>query len=121
MLRIDRQQRVAHEAVTKRGKQAATHLRPARECGPLPVATEDRHRTAAVPSRSICLLRREIEATESAEEAGVSKEARGTEEAGGRKPAEERTETVSDTVRRTEVEVEDERGRTGTTERRDKV
>lgn len=28
-----------------------------------------------------------------------------------RKQAEERTETVSDTVRRTEVEVEDERGR----------
>jgi hypothetical protein len=36
-----------------------------------------------------------------------------------RKRAEERFETVSDTVRRTEVE--DERGRTGTTERPDEV
>jgi stress response protein YsnF len=51
----------------------------------------------------------------------VRKEARVTEEVAVRKRAEERTETVSDTVRRTEVEVEDERGRTGTTERRDKV
>ena len=62
---------------------------------------------------------RTVEATESAEEAVVSKEARVTEEVVVRKTAEERTETVSDTVRRTEVEVEDERGRTGTTERRD--
>ena len=51
----------------------------------------------------------------------VSKEARVTEEVVVRKRAEERTETVSDTVRRTEVEVEDERGRTGATERRDGV
>jgi uncharacterized protein (TIGR02271 family) len=64
---------------------------------------------------------RTVEATESAEEAVVSKEARVTEEVVVRKQAEERTETVSDTVRRTEVEVEDERGRTGATERRDKV
>jgi uncharacterized protein (TIGR02271 family) len=62
---------------------------------------------------------RTIEATESTEEVVVSKEARVTEEMAVRKTAEERTETVSDTVRRTEVEVEDERGRTGTTERRD--
>jgi uncharacterized protein (TIGR02271 family) len=64
---------------------------------------------------------RTVEATESAEEAVVAKEARVTEEVVVRKRAEERTETVSDTVRRTEVEVEDERGRTGTPERRDKV
>ena len=63
---------------------------------------------------------RTIEATESAEEAVVSKEARVTEEVVVRKQAEERTETVSDTVRRTEVEVEDERGRTGAPERRDR-
>jgi uncharacterized protein (TIGR02271 family) len=62
---------------------------------------------------------RTVEATESAEEAVVSKEARITEEVVVRKQAEERTETVSDTVRRTEVEVEDERGRTGASERRD--
>ncbi len=64
---------------------------------------------------------RTVEATESAEEAVVGKEARVTEEVVVRKRAEERTETVSDTVRRTEVEVEDERGKTGTTERRDGV
>jgi stress response protein YsnF len=51
----------------------------------------------------------------------VAKEARVTEEVVVRKQSEERTQTVSDTVRRTEVEVEDERGRTGTTERPDKV
>jgi uncharacterized protein (TIGR02271 family) len=62
---------------------------------------------------------RTVEVTESSEEAVVAKEARVTEEVVVRKQAEERTETVSDTVRRTEVEVEDERGRTGAPERRD--
>ena len=56
---------------------------------------------------------------ERGEEAVVSKETRVTEELVIRKDVEERTETVSDTVRRTEVEVEDERNaegtRTGTT------
>jgi uncharacterized protein (TIGR02271 family) len=52
---------------------------------------------------------RTIEATESAEEPVVSKEARVREEVRLRKEAEERTETVSDTVRRTEVEVDDQR------------
>ncbi len=53
---------------------------------------------------------RTIEATERGEEAVVSKEVRVTEEIGLRKEVEQRTETVSDKVRRTEVEVEDERG-----------
>ena len=53
-----------------------------------------------------------IEATETGEEAVVSKEARVKEEVVVRKTAEERTQTVSDTVRQTKVEVEDERGRT---------
>lgn len=61
---------------------------------------------------------RTIEATETAEEAVVSKEARVKEEVVVRKQAEERTETISDTVRRTEVEVEDERRRTRDPERR---
>jgi len=52
---------------------------------------------------------RTIEAEEHAEEAVIGKEARVTEEIGLRREAEERTETVSDTVRRTEVEVEDDR------------
>jgi uncharacterized protein (TIGR02271 family) len=55
---------------------------------------------------------RTIEASESAEEAVVSKEARVKEEVVVRKTTEERTETVSDTVRRTEVEIEDERAST---------
>lgn len=52
---------------------------------------------------------RTIEATESAEEPVVSKETRVREEVRLRKEAQERTETVSDTVRRTEVEVDDQR------------
>ena len=52
---------------------------------------------------------RTIEAEERAEEAVVSKETRVKEELVVRKDVEERTKTVSDTVRRTEVEVEDER------------
>ena len=59
-----------------------------------------------------------IEAIERREEAVVSKDARVVEEVGIRKDATQRTETISDTVRHTEVEVEDERGnvnRTGTT------
>lgn len=53
---------------------------------------------------------RTIEMTESAEEAVVSKDAEVTEEVVVRKFEGERTEGVSDTVRRTEVEVEDTRG-----------
>ncbi len=50
-----------------------------------------------------------IEAEEYREEAVVSKEARVVEEIELRKQQETRTEQVTDTVRRTEVEVEDER------------
>jgi uncharacterized protein (TIGR02271 family) len=53
---------------------------------------------------------RTIEVEERGEEAVVSKEARVTEELVVRKDVEQRTQTVSDTVRKTEVEVEDERG-----------
>jgi uncharacterized protein (TIGR02271 family) len=52
---------------------------------------------------------RTIEMTESAEEAIVSKDAEVTEEVVVRKFQGERTEGVSDTVRRTEVDVEDTR------------
>lgn len=62
---------------------------------------------------------RTIEVAQKAEEAVISKEARVKEELVVNKQVEERTQTVSDTVRRTEVEVEDERGNrvggTGTT------
>ncbi|MBL6455167.1 YsnF/AvaK domain-containing protein [Belnapia sp. T6] len=52
---------------------------------------------------------RTIEATETAEEAVVAKEARVTEEVVIRKTADDQTRTVQDKVRRTEVEVEDDR------------
>ncbi|MBL6459056.1 YsnF/AvaK domain-containing protein [Belnapia sp. T6] len=50
---------------------------------------------------------RTIEATETAEEAVIAKEARVTGEVVIRKDASERTETVQDTVRRTEVDIDD--------------
>jgi uncharacterized protein (TIGR02271 family) len=53
---------------------------------------------------------RTIEMEEKREEAVVSKEARVKEELVIKKDVEQRTETVSDTVRSTEVTVEDERG-----------
>lgn len=49
---------------------------------------------------------RTIEVTASGEEAVVQKDARVVEEVAVRKEAEERTETIRDTVRKTEVEVE---------------
>ena len=54
---------------------------------------------------------RVIEAEAKREEPVVSKQARVKEEVTLRKQPEERTETVSDTIRRTEVKVEDERAR----------
>lgn len=56
---------------------------------------------------------RSIELTERAEEAVVSKEAFVREEIGIRKDVDERVETVSDTVRHTEVDVDDERRQLG--------
>ncbi len=50
---------------------------------------------------------RTIEATETAEEAVIAKETRVTGEVVIRKEATERTETVQDTVRRTEVDIDD--------------
>lgn len=56
---------------------------------------------------------RSFEAEEHREEAVVSKEARVVEEIGLRKTSDTRQETVSDTVRHTEVEVDDERSTLG--------
>jgi len=65
---------------------------------------------------------RTIDVEERSEEPVVSKATRVKEELVVKKGVEQRTETVSDTVRSTEVEVEDERGDriggTGTTDRR---
>jgi len=85
------------------------------------VAVERRPADRALGDAEQAFQERTIEAEERGEEAVVSKKARVTEEVVVRKEAEQRTETVSDTVRQTEVEVEDERGNrisgTGTTDR----
>ncbi len=52
---------------------------------------------------------RTIEAEETSQEAVIAKDARVVEEISVEKTAEEHTETISDTVRRTEVEIDDER------------
>ena len=57
---------------------------------------------------------RTIEVEQKGQEAVVSKEARVTEEVVVNKDVRERNQKVSDTVRRTEVEVEDERTKRGT-------
>ena len=57
---------------------------------------------------------RTIEVEERSEEAVVAKEARVREELVVNKQVGERTETISDTVRRTEVDIEDDRGAAGT-------
>jgi uncharacterized protein (TIGR02271 family) len=57
------------------------------------------------------LQERTVELTETREEPVVSKHARVKEEVTLRKEAGQRTETVSDKVKRTEVKIEDERGR----------
>jgi uncharacterized protein (TIGR02271 family) len=57
----------------------------------------------------VAFQERTIEAVERGEEAVVSKTARVTEEIGIRKDVERETETVRDTVRKQEIEVEDER------------
>lgn len=56
---------------------------------------------------------RTVEMEEHGEEAVVAKDVRVTEEVGLRKEVDQRTETVSDTVRHTEVEIEDDRDAPG--------
>ena len=71
----------------------------------------DRPLTGA--DRDRAFQERTIEAEEKSEEAVVNKEARVKEELVVNKDVNQRTETVSDTVRRTEVDVQDERGTGG--------
>jgi len=79
------------------------------------VEVERRHVDRPVTAADQALFQeRVIEATESSEEAVVAKEARVVEEVVVRKEAEERVQTVQDKVRRTEVEVEDDRRAAGT-------
>ena len=94
------------EQVNLRDERVAVERRPVdRDLG----STEDAFRE------------RTIEMEERSEEPVVSKEARVKEELVVKKDVEQRQETVKDTVRRTEVEVEDERGKpvtgTGTSDR----
>jgi uncharacterized protein (TIGR02271 family) len=73
------------------------------------VHVERRPVDRATPVGADAFKDRTIEATAKSEEAVVSKDARVTGEVVVKKDVKERTETVSDTVRRTEVEVEDDR------------
>jgi uncharacterized protein (TIGR02271 family) len=84
------------------------------------IAVERRPVDRALGDAEQAFEERTIEAEERGEEPVISKEVRVTEEVVVRKETDQRTETVSDTVRQTEVEVEDERGNrisgTGTTD-----
>lgn len=73
------------------------------------VEVERRPVDRAVAASDDAFRDRTVEATETVEEPVVDKEARVREEVVVRKTGGERTETVSDTVRRTEAEVQDER------------
>jgi uncharacterized protein (TIGR02271 family) len=73
------------------------------------VTIERRPVDRAVSATDDAFRDRSIELEEHAEEAVVSKEARVVEEINLRKDTETRTETISDTVRKTEVEIVDER------------
>ena len=73
------------------------------------VTVERRPVDRELTSGAAAFQERTIEATERGEEAVVDKQARVVEEVGLRKDVDTRTETVRDTVRKTEVEVEDER------------
>jgi len=78
---------------------------------------------AATPADEVLFQDRTIEMEERAEEAVVAKEARVREELVINKEVGQRTETVTDTVRHTEVDIEDERtglDRTGTDDLRTK-
>jgi len=73
------------------------------------VHVERRSVDRPVAAGDMAFQEKEIEAVERSEEAVVSKEARVTEEITLRKDVDTRTETVRDTVRKQEIEVEDER------------
>jgi uncharacterized protein (TIGR02271 family) len=70
-------------------------------------------RPVAKGSPDDLLQERTLEVTETAEEPVIAKEARVTEEVRVRKTAEQRVQNVDDTVRRTEVDIEDTRAKAG--------
>lgn len=73
------------------------------------VEIERRPVDRAISGADAAFQDRTLEAEEYREEAVVQKEARVVEEIGLRKTSETHRETISDTVRRTEVEIEDDR------------
>jgi len=79
------------------------------------VFVERRPVDRAVTSGDVNMTDQVLEARETVEEAVVSKEARVVEEIGLRKETEVQHQTIQDTVRKTEVEIEDTR--TGDTQR----
>ncbi|WP_340315345.1 YsnF/AvaK domain-containing protein [Rhizorhabdus argentea] len=85
-----------HEQVTLRDEHVSVERRPADETS----------RAGDIGDADL-LRDRDIEMTETAEEAVVAKEAVVREEVVVRKTAEERVENIDDTVRRTEVEVDE--------------
>ncbi len=102
-------ERPVQEQVTLREEHVSVERRP----------VDGTMRTGSVNDGDL-FRERTVEMEERSEEAVVSKEARVVEEVVVRKEADQRTETISDTVRKTEVEVDDERSagisRTGTTD-----
>lgn len=104
-------ERPVQEQVTLTEERVAVERRPVEGAG----------RETSLGDKGDLFRERTIEMEERAEEAVVSKNARVVEEVVVRKDSEQRTETISDTVRKTEVEVDDERdstiSKTGTTDK----
>ena len=84
-----------HEQVTLREEHVSVERRPVNQ--PIRAGEE-------------MLQERTVEFTETAEEAVVAKEARVVEEVVLRKDVEERVETIDETLRHTDVEIQDSRG-----------
>jgi uncharacterized protein (TIGR02271 family) len=89
-----------HEQVSLREEHVSVERRPV-----------DRKLSQEELARGDMLRDREIEMTETTEEAVVAKEARAREELVIKKTADERVEQIDETVRRTEVEVDEIGGR----------
>jgi uncharacterized protein (TIGR02271 family) len=91
-----------HEEVTLREEHVNVERRPVEQSASTP--------TSASTGGADMLQERTVEMRETAEEAVVQKVANVREEVVVRKTAEERTEQIDDTVRRTEVEVDENAG-----------
>jgi uncharacterized protein (TIGR02271 family) len=101
---------VSHGRVRVRSYVVETPVREQVSLRQEHVEVERRPVDRATTSAEDAFQERTIEMDERSEEAVVSKEARVKEELVVKKDVEQRTKTVSDTVRSTEVDVEDERG-----------